>query len=821
MTAHPREIAPVEVFGASKTLEFVIDDNPAIYSLLSDTVYTDPIRAVVREYIANAWDSHIAAGKTATPLKIVLSNDPRRLIIQDFGLGLSPDEMDSVYRHYFRSTKGDNDDVAGKFGIGAKVGFAYTDQFVVTGVHSGRKTVYSLHIGEDRRPKFSDMIPIPGGVPTNESNGVKIDLPVANDKDLARFRREVFRMLTHSLIKADVVDADGVAINPEHDADPFGEMLAEHAFGWTTTGDDLPIHIVQGELRYDVPLTSLASHPDSSRLDSRICSGIWLRLPSRTLTYALSRETIRETEQNADAIMSTILSIQTQITNRAVAKIRTELARKPLIPFAHAVFTLINGVPYLNKALIAAFGFEEGLERYLSLAVRSTKHNALASPALELAAARFKRKPGMSNLKPLDRLRLAISAAANRLADAANLGARPETATVLTQLWDTPDHCISEWGPSRLYLNGARPGQTAGECFYREPSSPDLSPRKDMTNALYEALLSDSLLVVARPPVSRNICLTTQTETSFPKKSSFPKAILRLQPADRRVPPERALGGELKRLLARYGLPTPIIDDLAWMAGKPAPQRSPRLPRVDIDQIKLPRVTSAQCYGRYPGLHLTDSPHPNRTAPDLIIATTRVRQSFTIPVHPSRRLLQDAIDAVFSLPSLIPIHIAAVATRAEMKRATAFINAGALLIDVQTRQPTRNSDALNIRLSNAEIELLALANIAQQLCRRGNQLAAARLLKPRLDAALAGKPPAQAAAHALFVISNSSEPGTLTAAINAHACQTLSELAATIPLALKNIIPDAQYNEALTNYLTTAASKSRDLLAEALEVLHE
>lgn len=112
-------------------------------NILRDTLYSDKVLAVLREYGSNAWDAHRMSGKPDLPIKIVLPTleDPS-LTIRDFGTGLSQEEVFKVFTQYGASTKRSSDTAVGMLGIGSKSGFAYSDSFTVISFNGGMKKTY-------------------------------------------------------------------------------------------------------------------------------------------------------------------------------------------------------------------------------------------------------------------------------------------------------------------------------------------------------------------------------------------------------------------------------------------------------------------------------------------------------------------------------------------------------------------------------------------------------------------------------------------------------------------------------------------------------
>lgn len=128
---------------ASSTFGISLKDSAHIMTILRDTLYSDKELAVLREYSSNAWDAHRDHGKGDVPIKITMPTtlDPT-LTIRDFGPGLSPDEVFTIYTQYGASTKRGSDLSVGMLGIGSKSGFAYSDSFTVTSWHGGKMSTY-------------------------------------------------------------------------------------------------------------------------------------------------------------------------------------------------------------------------------------------------------------------------------------------------------------------------------------------------------------------------------------------------------------------------------------------------------------------------------------------------------------------------------------------------------------------------------------------------------------------------------------------------------------------------------------------------------
>ena len=152
---------------------FKISASPVAFDILSSKLYSNPILAIVRELLTNAYDSHKAAGKEDVPIKV---NFPSYLepnfIIRDYGLGLSKEGVMEMYTTFFSSTKSDSNDFTGCFGLGSKTPFSYTSSFSVNSYWNGTK-YYFIATKKDGLPHIFFV----KEEPTEEENGLEISIP--------------------------------------------------------------------------------------------------------------------------------------------------------------------------------------------------------------------------------------------------------------------------------------------------------------------------------------------------------------------------------------------------------------------------------------------------------------------------------------------------------------------------------------------------------------------------------------------------------------------------------------------------------------------
>jgi hypothetical protein len=154
---------------------FTIKNSSKMFHLLISGLYSNKIQSITREIWSNALDGHVQAGCADRPFEVSFPSvfDPT-FRVRDFGVSLTHDQVMNLYTTVGESTKEDSNDYVGKWGLGSKSPFAYTDNFTVTVVLQGEKRLYSAVIGGDGVPTIHLM----GTEQTDEENGVEVSFPV-------------------------------------------------------------------------------------------------------------------------------------------------------------------------------------------------------------------------------------------------------------------------------------------------------------------------------------------------------------------------------------------------------------------------------------------------------------------------------------------------------------------------------------------------------------------------------------------------------------------------------------------------------------------
>lgn len=177
--------------GIGAPQQFNIQNSAIMFETLSSRIYTDPIRAVIRELSCNAFDAHVMSGKPEKPFIVTLpTNFDPSFKIRDFGPGMDHDQIMYLYCTYGASNKNARNDAIGAFGLGSKSPFAYffkngkAGGFAVISYQQGTARTYAAFI-DSGFPK----VELQSETETTEPDGLEVVFPV-EQRDVWEFENK-------------------------------------------------------------------------------------------------------------------------------------------------------------------------------------------------------------------------------------------------------------------------------------------------------------------------------------------------------------------------------------------------------------------------------------------------------------------------------------------------------------------------------------------------------------------------------------------------------------------------------------------------------
>lgn len=334
---------PVSVVGGGETTDFGIKNNSKMFRILSDNLYQDKIGSIVREVSCNAVDSHMAAGTPEKPFIIHIPDafEPW-FTVRDFGVGLSPESVKTVFCQYGESTKDDSNDSIGAFGLGAKTPFAYTDQFTVVSNYNGKMYAYNAFISASGKPQLVLM----AETDTDEHNGVEIKLGV-KPEDFKRFAQAIRTQLRFFPVKPLTENYEGeFAFDTESEA--LFESKSIKIFKNNSHG--ARVNIVQGPVGYPLDFNQINPHlsVEDSKFLRTICE------VGGNLFFNIGEIGVTASREGVEYNSYTINSLKTRIAlahKEVIDWISTQIATLPNV-YEKVMFvndnqtfrSIINGV---------------------------------------------------------------------------------------------------------------------------------------------------------------------------------------------------------------------------------------------------------------------------------------------------------------------------------------------------------------------------------------------------------------------------------------------------------------------------------------------
>lgn len=172
---------------------FAISSDAAFFDILSNSLYSNPLNAVLRETLTNALDAHQEAGIT-DPISVIYNVQEGLFTVKDKGYGIPHDQIHAIYCTYGSSTKRDLSSTGG-FGLGCKSPFALTNTFSIVNCNGGIKKTYVF----DKRNGVPEIIRIQGEESTTEQ-GLTVIIPIPNQYQVIYTYVQAFAYYTGSRI---------------------------------------------------------------------------------------------------------------------------------------------------------------------------------------------------------------------------------------------------------------------------------------------------------------------------------------------------------------------------------------------------------------------------------------------------------------------------------------------------------------------------------------------------------------------------------------------------------------------------------------------
>jgi hypothetical protein len=281
-----------------ETSTFSISMGPKMFHILSDGLYSDKIRACIRELSTNALDSHIANGNAAEAFEVHIPTwSMPEFYIRDFGTGMSKETIQKVFSTYGMSSKDNSNLFNGCLGLGSKTPFSYhTRTFNITSWYNGIKYEWRAFLNKDGVPSLSLL----SEVHSPERSGVKISFPTVRGDESA-FANRATDLYKYFTVKPKMVGNKLNIVNPEY-------SLKKDNWG-IRKGDGTGCRIIMASVAYPV-----VNHSINNAITS---AGIDIFVETGDVSIEVSREGLSYDAKTIAFIENTLNKVKNSIQNMA------------------------------------------------------------------------------------------------------------------------------------------------------------------------------------------------------------------------------------------------------------------------------------------------------------------------------------------------------------------------------------------------------------------------------------------------------------------------------------------------------------------------
>lgn len=304
------------VFEVTKKMAVENESISRIIRSLTD-MYSEPLLAIAREYISNAYDATISRMGIKSsfgtvldiPIEVTLpSSLSPTFTVRDYGIGMDRDVLLNVFPQYGASTKRENNNEIGGFGLGAKSALAVVSNFTVTTVKDGLKNVAIIQKGADG---VGEVSLLPEQI-TDESSGTVVTISFSSSKavELQQIFSQPHLLIgfPNGSIKVNGKMHEDSLYNPEKyikisDAGWLSKSIFSktyHAtpaanFGWNNRG------AVVGPISYAISSRAV----NEAGWDSYLMQNTVLNLPIGSVDFTPARENLIFSDLTNEAIVET------------------------------------------------------------------------------------------------------------------------------------------------------------------------------------------------------------------------------------------------------------------------------------------------------------------------------------------------------------------------------------------------------------------------------------------------------------------------------------------------------------------------------------
>lgn len=318
------------------------------FKLIMDKLYTNPLRATIREIISNAIDANREA-ESENKIDITLPGIESCLWIRDYGIGINPERMQKYYTKVFTSSKREDNTGIGSYGIGRLSCLSLAEQYPLITRVNGAKYHYAVYLNEFGIPDISLLLQ----EKTEEANGTSVGIPTT---DIDKVKEYLVETLAFTDVNVNCEDLNEIILNeqqsklletkdwyhklksnrsmvieiggvPYNIPKKINESIEKEYFDYFGVGRCLSSAFEENN---DSQINFIPTFRESNNLEE---AGVVLRIPIGELDISSSREYLQDTENNREIIRKQI----NKLSNELPFKFETYVQQTNLVELSENV----------------------------------------------------------------------------------------------------------------------------------------------------------------------------------------------------------------------------------------------------------------------------------------------------------------------------------------------------------------------------------------------------------------------------------------------------------------------------------------------------
>ena len=275
---------------------FSIQADAALFSVLTQRIYTDTILAPIREWSTNAIDACIEAGVDPHFDVHLPTSTDTTFSVRDYGTGLSQESILTLFTLVGASTKRDSNLYNGQFGLGRLSALSYCESFTIESFYNGSYYSYLISISEG--------IPVAielASSTTTESNGLRLSL-ACKVEDITNFKVRAEKLYRYFSVKP--------TTNIPLDIDFTPTVATDN---WFIDPNARSNYLLMSNIAYIVP--------NDNRIEDHSFRGLVITVPTGNVSINPGRESLSLDDLTIAYINSEFTSIKDEYVQMALAQI--------------------------------------------------------------------------------------------------------------------------------------------------------------------------------------------------------------------------------------------------------------------------------------------------------------------------------------------------------------------------------------------------------------------------------------------------------------------------------------------------------------------